>query len=96
MGHKCDCGRFFLEPLPRFCNKCHAVIPGGSFEGDSYQLVKPKSTKLELGGIINKFTKNKPIILERLPLDDIHYVEFLSDWNDDNDEDTGNLPKIRK
>ena len=82
MGYKCECGRYFLDPVPPECNKCHRKI-----SGDSSQIIKPL-TKLQLGGVIHK-----KIVLERLPLGEGHFVEFLSE----NDErDTGNLPKLRR
>lgn len=88
MGYKCKCGRYFLDPLPHKCNKCQSEIPSGTFEGDGFQIIKPL-TKLQLGGIIHK-----KLVLERLPLGEGHFVEFLSDSNDDGD--TGNLPKLRR
>lgn len=87
MGYKCTCGRYFLDPVPTKCNKCQAPIPVGTPEGDSFQVIKPL-TKLQLDGIIHK-----NIVLERLPLDDGHFVEFLSSWDDEGD--TGNIPKVR-
>lgn len=90
MGYKCQvCGRYFLDPVPYKCNKCQTPILNGTVEGDSFQVIKPL-TKLQLGGIIHKKT-----VLERLPLEWGHFVEFLSDWNDDKG-DTGNIPKVRR
>jgi hypothetical protein len=89
LGYKClCCGRYFLDPIPTVCNKCQTPIPNGTVAGNSFQKTKPL-TKLQLGGIIHK-----KIVLERLPLEWGHFVEFLSDLGDEGD--TGNLPKVRR
>lgn len=88
MGYKCECGRYFLNPLPHKCNKCQREIPSGTSEGDNFQIIKPL-TKLQLGGIIHKKT-----VLERLPLEWGHFVEFLED--DEGEGNTGNVPKVRR
>jgi hypothetical protein len=86
MGYKCEvCGRYFLDPIPHKCNKCSTTIPNGTDEGDLFQ----RNSKVRSGTI-----RTHPTILERLPLQWGHFVEFLSDWNDEGD--TSNVPKVRR
>ncbi len=90
MGYKCICGRYYISPIPHQCTKCHAIIPGGTFEGDAYQ---SKIVKRPIK-LVRNFGIKRPVVLERLPLDDGHWVEFLSE--DSDGDDTGNLPVATK
>jgi hypothetical protein len=62
MGTKCDCGRFYLDPIPTRCSKCNNKLDGGTTKGDTFRIIheirKSQNNIISEHGITIEFLKS--------------------------------------
>jgi hypothetical protein len=58
MGEKCNCGRFFMNPVPLFCSRCKKSLKSGSPEGEKFRVTYKDKSILTDGNITLQFFKS--------------------------------------